>query len=210
MLIEGAARQPEVYVDKASVMRPPSSYHHIVDRGWQVAEEPLERSRIRGIEGCGAQASSSLTTFWRRLGSRPMRITLAPSVLALQAVSSPIPALPPDHNDGLPKEFRLALTGKRVRCGAHDSSEQLSKFTGVVLWVRLSVAGEAGKSSGARPPPTRLHPSFRQLSAGLLGHHVRGVPVGPVLVALPGAFLVLAVGGRGTFECARQVACGAE
>src|SRR5271155_1057247 len=52
--------------------------------------------------------------------------------------------------------------------------------------------------------------SLRRLFAGLLRHHVRGVPIGPVLVALPGAFLVLAVGGLGTPKRARQVACGAE
>ena len=85
-----------------------------------------------------------------------------------------------DHNDGLPEEFRLALTAKDGGCGAHDSFDQLSKLL------------------------------FRELSAGLLRHHVRGVPVGPVLVALPDAFLVLAVGGRRTFERAHQVACGAE
>jgi hypothetical protein len=51
---------------------------------------------------------------------------------------------------------------------------------------------------------------LRQLFAGLLRHHVRGVPVAPVRVALPGALLVLAVGGLRTPERARQVACGAE
>src|SRR5580658_3293617 len=47
--------------------------------------------------------------------------------------------------------------------------------------------------------------SLRQLFAGLLRHHVRGVPLGPVLIALPGALLVLAVGGRRTPERARQI-----
>ena len=37
--------------------------------------------------------------------------------------------------------------------------------------------------------------SRRQLRPGVLRHHVRGVPVGPVRVALPGALLVFAVGG---------------
>jgi hypothetical protein len=37
---------------------------------------------------------------------------------------------------------------------------------------------------------------LRKHFAGLLGHHARGVPVGPVRVGLPDALLVLAVGGR--------------
>src|SRR5579862_103872 len=40
-------------------------------------------------------ASSSLAASWRRSGSRPVRITLAPSPRARRAVSSPMPALPP-------------------------------------------------------------------------------------------------------------------
>jgi hypothetical protein len=37
--------------------------------------------------------------------------------------------------------------------------------------------------------------SLRQLSASLLRHHVRRVPVGPVRIALPGTLFVLSVGG---------------
>ena len=42
-----------------------------------------------------------------------------------------------------------------------------------------------------------LRAVVRQLLPGLLAHHVRGVPVGPVRVALPDPLLVLAVGGLG-------------
>src|ERR1700689_4232794 len=52
--------------------------------------------------------------------------------------------------------------------------------------------------------------SFRQLFPGLLSHHVLGVPVRPVRVALPNALLVLAVSGLRTPKRARQVACGAQ
>jgi hypothetical protein len=47
--------------------------------------------------------------------------------------------------------------------------------------------------------------SFRQFLAGLLAHHVLGVPIWPVRVGLPDALLVLAVRGRGAPKCARQV-----
>src|SRR2546423_14841189 len=54
-LVQSAARLREVQIDEAPVVRPASCDHHVVDLGRQVPEEPLERSRIRGVEGRGAQ-----------------------------------------------------------------------------------------------------------------------------------------------------------
>ena len=50
----------------------------------------------------------------------------------------------------------------------------------------------------------------RQLRPGLLRHHVRGVPVWPVLVALPGALLMLAMGSLRPPKPACQIAGGGE
>src|SRR3979411_181089 len=48
--------------------------------------------------------------------------------------------------------------------------------------------------------------SRRQLHAGLLRHHVGGVPVGPVHVVLSAlTFFVLAVGNRGATHRVRQI-----
>src|SRR3954452_3575878 len=47
--------------------------------------------------------------------------------------------------------------------------------------------------------------SLWQLSATLLCHHVRGVPVGPVRVALAGSLLVQSVGSFRTPQRARQI-----
>ena len=47
---------------------------------------------------------------------------------------------------------------------------------------------------------------FRQLRTRLLRHQVRGIPVGPILVALPGAPFMLAVCGLRTSKRARQIA----
>jgi len=46
--------------------------------------------------------------------------------------------------------------------------------------------------------------------AGLLSHHVGGVPVWPIRVAVPDALLVLAVGGLRTPKRIREFAFGAE
>jgi hypothetical protein len=53
-------------------------------------------------------------------------------------------------------------------------------------------------------PKTAL---LRQRIAGLLRHHVSGVPLRPVGVALPDALLVLAVGCLGTAKCGCQIVC---
>src|SRR5215831_16335694 len=71
------------------------------------------------------------------------------------------------------------------------------------------------RTSGRSPPPHSPAISRRnglrwQFLARLLRHHVRGVPVGPVRVALSGAFLVLAMGGLRTPKRTRQVRLGCE
>src|SRR5580658_2452690 len=52
--------------------------------------------------------------------------------------------------------------------------------------------------------------STRKLFAGLLPHHVLGVPIGPILICCADALLVLAMSGGGAPKRARQVACGPE
>src|ERR1700692_4518427 len=52
---------------------------------------------------------------------------------------------------------------------------------------------------------SRRSRSLRQLFARLLRHHVGGVPVWPVRVALPGALLVLALGCPASPKRARQI-----
>src|SRR6185295_15971758 len=67
----------------------------------------------------------------------------------------------------------------------------------------------AGRFSSRRPSSDdydAVSRSLRQLSAGLLRRHVRGVPVRPVLVApAAGALLMLAVSGLRTTKRACQV-----
>ncbi len=56
----------------------------------------------------------------------------------------------------------------------------------------------------------RVTSPYSQLGPSLLGHHVPGVPVGPVRVGLADALLVFAVGGRSAPHRVGQVTCGAE
>src|SRR5690349_19264336 len=66
--------------------------------------------------------------------------------------------------------------------------------------TRFAAFGSNVLKSAGEPPL-----SSRQLFAGLLRHHVGGVPVGPVCIALPDALLVLAVGSFRTPKGARQI-----
>src|SRR5438105_15399604 len=92
-LVQSAARLREVQVDEAPVVRPASCDHHVVDLGRQVPEEALEGSRIRGVEGRGAQRLEFPRGAPQTLGIPPVRITLAPSARARRAVSNPMPPL---------------------------------------------------------------------------------------------------------------------
>ena len=61
-------------------------------------------------------------------------------------------------------------------------------------------------SPSRRGDSVRRGRSLRQLFARLLRHHVCGVPVWPVRIALSGALLVLTVGYPRTPKCARKIA----
>ena len=129
VLIEGAARLREVQIDEAPVVRPASCYHHVVDRGRQVAEEPLEGGWVRGIEGRGAQRIELARGVLEALGIPAGEDHLGPLSACSPGRFEPDSGAAADHNDGLPEEFRFALDRRDSGgCGAHDSSSQLSQL----------------------------------------------------------------------------------
>ena len=114
VFIDRAARLLEVQIDEAPVVRPASRYHHVVDRGWQVAEEPIEGGRIRGIEGRSAQRIELARGAFKAHGIPPGEDHPGPLNACSPGRFEPHSGAAADHNDGLPEEFRLAPTG---RCG---------------------------------------------------------------------------------------------
>jgi hypothetical protein len=83
----------------------------IVPRPWSIVAGRSRKNRSRGAGSVASKAavfsaSSSLAARWRSSESRPVRITLAPSALALRAVSSPIPAQPPIATTVCPRSSR--------------------------------------------------------------------------------------------------------
>jgi hypothetical protein len=63
VFVEGVARMREVQVDEAPVVRPTRCDHHVIERGRQAPEELLEGSRLRGVEGCGAERADLIGGF---------------------------------------------------------------------------------------------------------------------------------------------------
>jgi len=95
-----------------------------------------------------------------------------------------------DDDDSLPVEFRLAADGNGGCCSVHDFSRNPRSSASTFCRERC------------RSQQSRL---LWQLCAGLLCHHVSGVPVWPIRIALAGALLMLAVGGFRAPKRARQI-----
>jgi len=127
--VEGATRLRQVHVEQASVGRKARCHHYVVDRGRQVTEEPLERSRIHGVEGCGAQRAELHRGTLEALGipageDQPGPLSTCPSGCFQSDAGAAA-----DHNNGLPEEFWFALDRGGSGCGAHVPSGQQSRIT---------------------------------------------------------------------------------
>src|SRR5260370_42500265 len=95
----------------------------MVDRRWQAAEEPLQGSRVLGVEGRGTLRAE----FQRRL-LEPVGIaageddigTLSPGA---SSCLEPDARAAADDDDGLSGQFRSALGGNRSGCAGPESSD---------------------------------------------------------------------------------------
>jgi MFS family permease len=90
---------------------------------------------------------------------------------------------------------RLALIVGAAACGT-------AAITGTAILTRSRTRTKTGPMTR----PGSGHRSDGRFRARLLGHHVFGVPVGPVRVRLARALLVLAMGGLRAPQGARQLA----
>jgi len=104
----------------------------VVDRCWQVLEEPLQGSRVVGVEGRSAWRAE----FRRRL-LEPVGITAGEDDISTLSPGAP-GCLEPDaraaadHDDGLSGQFRFALGGNRSGCAGHGSSDGVVSATGLL------------------------------------------------------------------------------
>src|SRR5882724_9788184 len=104
-----AARLREVQVDEAPVVRPASCDHHVVDRGRQLTEEPLEGSRICGIEDRCAQRVEFARGAPQALGIPAGEDQLGTLSACSSGRFEPDAGATADHDYGLPEQFRFAL-----------------------------------------------------------------------------------------------------
>jgi len=123
MRVEGAARLGEVHIEEAPVVWPACRDHDVVDRGRQATEEPLERNRIRGVEGRDALRVEFTRGPLEALGipageNHPGSLSAGSS-----GRFEPDAGGTADYDDGLAEQFRFVLDGRGGACGAHGSSE---------------------------------------------------------------------------------------
>ena len=128
MLVEGAARLAQVHVDEARVVRPAGRDHDVVDRAGRPWKNRSSGSRIRGVEGGGAQRLEFARGALEALGIPAGEDQPGPLGACSPGRFEPDAGAAADHDDGLPEEFRLALDGRGGGCGAHDSSDRQSEL----------------------------------------------------------------------------------
>src|SRR4029434_5376329 len=106
-----------------------------------------------------------------------------------------------------------------VFVGMHPvfTHEPPNLWRSIIATAMPAAANRAAKGGPAWPVPMMMASkcrvigrSLRQLFAGLLLHHVLGIPLRPVRIALPGALLVLAMCGLRTPQRTRQIRRGCE
>jgi hypothetical protein len=91
----------------------------MVDRCWQSLEEPLQGSRVGGVEGRRAQCADVQRRLLEPAGIAAGEDgigTLSPGAPGCLETDAGAAA---DHDDGLSGQFRFAPGGSRSGCGGH-------------------------------------------------------------------------------------------
>jgi hypothetical protein len=119
---EEAARLCEVHVDEARVVRSASRNHDVVDRGRQIAKEPLEGRSVRRLKRCGAQRVELARSLLEALGipgGEDHVGSLGPC--STSGFESDAGATANDDH-GLANQFRVAPSRRGAGYRAHDQS----------------------------------------------------------------------------------------
>jgi hypothetical protein len=95
----------------------------VVDRCWQVLEEPLERSRVVGVEGHGALRAELLRCLLEALGIAAGEDYIGTLSPGASGCLEPYACAAADHDDSLSDELRFAPGETRGGCGGHASSD---------------------------------------------------------------------------------------
>jgi hypothetical protein len=130
VLLEPAAGLREVHVGQAPVVRPASRDHHMVDRGRQVPEEPVQCSRISGVEDRCADRVEFERGVLEALGIAAGEDDVRPLSACPSGCFESDAGAAADHDHGLTEQVRFALGARDSGCGAHDSSDRLAGHHG--------------------------------------------------------------------------------
>src|SRR5580698_428723 len=126
MLVQRTSRLGGFHVDEATIMRPASGHHDVIDWCRQAAEELIEQHRIRGVKRAGAQRMDLARCALQGLRAA----TREDYFRSLRACSSsrlePNAGASADYDHGLLQEFRFPPDVRGSDCSAHNSSDHLN------------------------------------------------------------------------------------
>jgi hypothetical protein len=109
MIVEIPVRPVAVQVGQRRVVRAGARHHHVVDRGRQVGEEPVEGVRVGGVERRGAARAEFGRGPLQAVGVAGSQDDVGPFGAGLAGGLEPDARASADHDDGLPGQFRSAL-----------------------------------------------------------------------------------------------------
>lgn len=122
VVAERPARLLGVHVQKTAVGRAARGDHHVVDRPWQLLEEPLQLHRVVRVEGRGAERIGLLAR-----GDQPFRVPSREDHAGALVTGEPCgrepdTRAPADDDEGLPVQGLVAGAVPRGRLNGHGSS----------------------------------------------------------------------------------------
>jgi hypothetical protein len=112
-----------VHLEQGPVVRSAGSNHHVVDRCWQVLEEPPQGCRIGGVEGRGALCANCESRLLEPVGIPAGEDDVSTLSTGAPSRLEPDASGAADHDDRLSGQLRLPLGGNRSARGGHDRSD---------------------------------------------------------------------------------------
>src|SRR6516164_2986525 len=97
--------------------------HHMVDRCWQGPEEPLQGSRVVGVEGFAVLRADLQHCLLEALGIAAGEDYIGTLSPCASSCLEPDACAAADHDDGLSDEFRFAPGGTGSGSSGHGSSD---------------------------------------------------------------------------------------
>jgi hypothetical protein len=131
--------------------------HHVVDRCWQVLEEPPQGSRIVGVECRGALRAKFERGLLERAGIPAGENDVSALSTGQSSGLKPDARAAADHDDRLSGQLRFPLGGTRRAPAGHDRSDHWRRRPGLLVMRRIPRRWVIDTSAGPRTGKERVH-----------------------------------------------------